>query len=51
MVDAVNASRNIVGFDIVELCPNPHDKSSDVLAAVLLYKILAKIGKKVGRCG
>ena len=49
-VDAGNTSRNIVGFDIVELCPNPHDKSSDVLAAVLLYKILAKIGKKVGRC-
>lgn len=51
VVDAVNASRNIVGFDIVELCPNSNDKSSDVLAAVLLYKILAKIGKKVGRCG
>ena len=50
LVDAVNATRNIVGFDIVELCPQTNDKSSDVLAAVLLYKILAKIEKKGGRC-
>lgn len=34
------ASRNIVSFDIVELCPQPYDKSSDVLAATLVYKIL-----------
>jgi len=34
-------SRNLVGFDIVELCPNPLDKSSDFLAAKLLYKILS----------
>jgi agmatinase len=38
--------RNIVGFDIVELCPNSIDKSSDVLAAVLTYKIITKILKK-----
>lgn len=33
--------KNLVGFDIVELCPNPHEKSSDFLAAKLLYKILS----------
>lgn len=32
--------RNLVGFDIVELCPNIADKASDFLAAKLLYKIL-----------
>ncbi len=32
--------RKIVGFDIVELCPQPHDKISDVLAATLTYKII-----------
>ena len=34
-------SRKIVGFDVVELCPNPAEKSSDVLAAVLVYKIIS----------
>lgn len=32
--------KKVVGFDVVELCPNPYNKSSDVLAAVLTYKIL-----------
>lgn len=34
-------SKNVVGFDIVELCPNKIDKSSDFLAAKLYYKMLA----------
>jgi agmatinase len=34
------ASKKIVGFDVVELCPQPYDKSSDVLAAVLVYKLI-----------
>lgn len=34
------ATKKIVGFDVVELCPQPYDKSSDVLAAVLVYKII-----------
>ena len=42
----VNKKRNIVGFDIVELCPNPEEKSSDFLAAKLYYKILTYIFKK-----
>lgn len=33
--------KNVVGFDIVELCPNPNEKSSDFLAAKLYYKMLS----------
>ena len=33
--------KNVVGFDIVELCPNDIDKSSDFLAAKLYYKMLS----------
>ncbi len=46
LISEVNKSKNIVGFDIVELCPNPLEKSSDVLAAVLTYKIITKVLKK-----
>jgi agmatinase len=34
-------NKNVVGFDIVELCPNEKDKSSDFLAAKLYYKMLS----------
>lgn len=34
-------AKNVVGFDIVELCPNTQDKSSDFLAAKLYYKMLS----------
>jgi agmatinase len=33
--------RNVVGFDVVELCPNKDNKSSDFLAAKLIYKLLS----------
>jgi agmatinase len=33
--------KNVVGFDIVEFCPNEKDKSSDFLAAKLYYKMLS----------
>ncbi|TCK66917.1 agmatinase [Winogradskyella wandonensis] len=33
--------KNVVGFDIVELCPNDIDKSSDFVAAKLYYKMLS----------
>lgn len=33
--------KNVVGFDMVELCPNPQDKSPDFLAAKLYYKMLS----------
>lgn len=34
-------AKNVVGFDIVELCPNSNEKSSDFLAAKLYYKMLS----------
>ncbi len=37
----VFVEKNVVGFDIVELCPNENDKSSDFLAAKLYYKMLS----------
>ncbi|MFD0862043.1 agmatinase [Sungkyunkwania multivorans] len=33
--------KNVVGFDIVELCPNPNEKASDFIAAKLYYKMLS----------
>ena len=40
--------KNVVGFDIVELCPNKNDKSSDFLAAKLYYKMLSyKFSSKI----
>lgn len=33
--------KTMVGFDIVELCPNEHNKSSDFLMAKLFYKLLS----------
>lgn len=40
------ATKNVVGFDIVELCPNEVEKSSDFLAAKLYYKMLSYKFKK-----
>ncbi len=37
----VFAEREVVGFDLVELCPNPQDRSGDFLAAKLYYKMLS----------
>lgn len=39
-IQKVIQSRNIVGFDVVELCPQADSKVSDVLAATLVYKII-----------
>lgn len=33
--------KNVVGFDIMELCPNKEEKSSDFLAVKLYYKMLS----------
>lgn len=43
----VASSRNVVGFDVVELCPIEGDISSDFLAARLAYKFLGYIFKRV----
>src|SRR5690606_1338452 len=37
----VFSEKNVVGFDIVELCPNKTERSSDFLAAKLYYKMLS----------
>lgn len=41
LMKAVASKRNIVGFDVVELCPNEADRGPDFLAAKLVYKILS----------
>ena len=37
----LGSDKNIVGFDIVELCPNENNKAPDFLAAKLIYKFLS----------
>lgn len=37
----VFSEKNVVGFDIVELCPNGNSKASEFLAAKLYYKMLS----------
>ena len=40
LLKKVVASRNVVGFDVVELCPSKHNKAPDFLAAKLVYSLL-----------
>jgi agmatinase len=37
----VFTERDVVGFDVVELCPNSKNKAPDFLAAKLIYKLLS----------
>ena len=39
-LDKVFRQRHVVGFDVVELCPQADSKVSDVLAATLVYKMI-----------
>lgn len=39
----VSAKRNIVGFDVVELCPSPGNKYPDFVAAKVIYQLLSYI--------
>ncbi len=41
LMRSVNNYKNIVGFDIVELCPNENNKAPDFMASKLIYKILS----------
>jgi agmatinase len=34
-------NRNVVGFDVVELCPSAADKAPDFLAAKIIYQLLS----------
>jgi agmatinase len=41
LLRAVVERKDVVGFDVVELCPNEQNKSPDFLAAKLIYKLLS----------
>jgi agmatinase len=41
LLKAVCRKRNVIGFDVVELCPNENNKAPDFTAAKLIYKMLA----------
>lgn len=38
-------NKNVVGFDVTELCPSPGNKAPDLLTAKLIYKFLGYIFK------
>jgi agmatinase len=38
--DVIKA-RNVVGFDVVELCPSATNKSPDFIAAKIIYQLLS----------
>jgi len=41
LMRTVFENRNVVGFDVVELCPDERNKAPDFLAAKLIYKLLS----------
>lgn len=41
LLKAVSENTNIVGFDVVELCPDDRNKAPNFLAAKLIYKLLS----------
>ncbi|MGA1979130.1 MAG: agmatinase [Sedimentisphaerales bacterium] len=41
LLKAVSGKKNVVGFDVVELCPDAKNKAPDFLAAKLIYKLLS----------
>jgi agmatinase len=41
LIKEVIKKKNLVGFDVVELAPNPKERASDFIAAKLIYKIIA----------
>ena len=41
LLKMVFTDREVVGFDVVELCPNEINKAPDFLAAKLIYKLLS----------
>jgi agmatinase len=48
---AISRRRTIVGFDVVELMPRPHDRAPDFLAARLTYQIMALLVAQRARAG
>ena len=45
-LEMVVAQKNVVGFDVVELCPNNQNKAPDFLAAKLVYRLLSLVFNK-----
>lgn len=43
LLEKVARHKRVIGFDVVELCPNSHNKAPDFLAAKLVYQILSNI--------
>lgn len=41
LLESVSKNKNIVGFDVVELCPSKGNPAPDFLAAKLIYKLLS----------
>lgn len=41
LLEMVSRNKNIVGFDVVELCPSKYNMAPDFLAAKLIYKLLS----------
>jgi len=41
LLKSVLEKKNIIGFDVVELCPSSQNKAPDFLAAKLIYKLLS----------
>jgi len=41
LLEIVSKNKNIVGFDVVELCPSKNNMAPDFLAAKLVYKLLS----------
>jgi agmatinase len=40
--------KNVVGFDVVELCPSPSNKTPDFIAAKIIYQLLSyRFAKKI----
>lgn len=49
LLRTVAGKKRIVGFDVVELCPDDRNKAPDFLAAKLIYKLLSyKFGDRNG---
>jgi agmatinase len=38
--------KNVVGFDVVELCPSPENKAPDFVAAKIIYQVLSYIFRR-----
>ncbi len=43
LLKKVSSKKNVIGFDVVEMCPNKQNKAPDFLAAKLIYKLLSYI--------